>query len=91
MIASDTLARIADRVSAIGCDESSLPTLRDEFDPVHFSYCMDDDVVGPGPAYSGAGFNLYLIDACEHCLKLTSSLDSATGVLLAEVIEDEED
>lgn len=28
-------------------------------------------------------FNLYLLDAREHCVQITSSLDHATGVVLA--------
>jgi hypothetical protein len=43
--------------------------------------CGDDDmpVAGAGPA----GFNLYQVNGCEHCLTLTNDPEVAIGVVLA--------
>jgi 2-C-methyl-D-erythritol 4-phosphate cytidylyltransferase len=36
------------------------------------------------PVLETAGFDVYLIDTTEHCVKITSRLDAATGVIVAE-------
>jgi hypothetical protein len=33
-------------------------------------------------------FNLYLIDGREHCLKLTNDTETATGLVVAEIMGD---
>lgn len=88
MIAPELLRQIADKVAAIGVNEAVLKPLRDAFPGVHFSYCLEDDVGNAQPALHGEGFALYLIDAGDHCLKLTSDADVATGVLVAETVEE---
>lgn len=90
MITLETLENITSRVKELGPGEPSLQTLRAEFSDVHFTYCMDDDVFGPSPAVEVEGFNLYFIDGRDHCLAFTSSADIATGIVVAEVIEDDE-
>jgi len=51
---------------------------------------MDDDISNAKPVMSDKDFNVYLVDGREHCLCLTNDYDIATGVVLAEVIDDEE-
>ena len=36
---------------------------------------------------SRTGLNVYLVDGRNHCLKLTETLEAATGLVLAEVLE----
>ena len=43
-----------------------------------------------GRVLESKAFNVYLIDGREHCLCLTNDFDVATGIVLAEVIEDDE-
>jgi hypothetical protein len=50
---------------------------------------MDDDIGSHQPYQSHHGFNVYLVDGREHCLKFTKDLEHATGLVLAEVIDDE--
>ena len=40
------------------------------------------------PRLEGTGFNLYLVDGRQHCLRLTSDLQVATGIVLAAVLEE---
>lgn len=90
MIAAEVIQNISEKVSGIGVDESSVMQLRETFPDVHFTYCMDDDIaVNAKPVVEQDDFNLYLVDGREHCLCLTNDHEVATGIVLAEVIEDE--
>ncbi|MET0116852.1 MAG: DUF6129 family protein [Sedimenticola sp.] len=62
--------------------------LRERYPEIHFTYCMDDDVIAAKPVAEHAQFNLYLVDSSNHCLGFTHNLDSASGLVVAE-IEDE--
>lgn len=88
MIASDLLQQAAATVEAVGVGEAAVAQLRDAFPGVHFSYCLDDDVVNVEAAVQGRAFNLYLIDGRDHCLRLTTDAAAATGLLVAEVVQD---
>ena len=89
MIAPETVERIARVVERAGLCEQTLSALRESFEDIHFTYCMDDDVgVGfatPEPVLQGAGFNVYLVDGRSHCLSLTADPEAATGLLLAQL------
>jgi hypothetical protein len=89
VIATDTLQQIYQRIQTEGVREEILSVLRQDYPDLHFTWCMDDDV-GPAKAVMEAtDFNLYLIDGREHCLCLTNDADVATGVVVAEIIEDD--
>ena len=81
-----------DRIQAVAADgplsEELVVKLREAFDGVHFTYCMDDDVCGIDPVREAQAFNLYLVDGRDHCLAFTRDTDAATGIVVAEVIED---
>ncbi len=77
--------------SQLPLDEAVVMGLRNAYPDFHFTYCMDDDIVTGKPVLEREGFNLYLIDGREHCLCLTNNHDVATGVVVAEVVEDEND
>jgi hypothetical protein len=89
MITAEKLEAIAAEVTGLGLSEQSLQKLRSSHADIHFTYCMDDDVGVQQPYRSHPGFNIYLVDGREHCLKFTSELDHATGLVLAEVIADD--
>ena len=59
--------------------------LRAAFPDLHFTFCLDDDVVFDAPAFEGGGFNLYLVDSSSHCLAVTDDKRTATGVVVAEL------
>lgn len=70
-------------------DEALVAQLRLAFPGVHFTCCMDDDVsVNAKPYAERPGFNVYLVNSSDHCSCLTNDPDLASGVVLAEIIED---
>ena len=71
-------------------DEAVLMSLRAAYPDIHFTYCLDDDIVTGKPVLSEEKFNVYLVDGREHCLCLTNDYDVATGIVIAEIIEDED-
>jgi len=89
MVTRDLLEAVADKVAAMGLAEASLRVLRSHFPDLHFTYCLDDDVGFQTPQLSRPGFRLYLVDGRAHCLKFTSDLEQATGLVVAEALDDD--
>ncbi len=86
MISTEQVNEIAAKIETLGVDEATVSALRQQYQPIHFTYCMDDDLPNNVPVIEKAGFNLYLIDGREHCLCLTNDYDVATGIVVAEII-----
>ena len=86
MISTEQVNEIAEKIETLGVDEATVSALRQEYQPIHFTYCMDDDLPNNEPVIEKAAFNLYLIDGREHCLCLTNNYDVATGIVIAEII-----
>lgn len=89
MISQAVLEQIADQVDLTGPNTSTLMALRAGFPGIHFTYCLDDDIITGRAALAREGFNLYLVDGSDHCLSLTTELSHATGIVMAEVIGDD--
>jgi len=88
MITTNQVNAIAAEIEALGVDESTLSVLRQQYQSIHFTYCMDDDLPNNTPVIEHKDFNLYLVDGREHCLCLTNDYEAATGIVVAEVIAD---
>ena len=91
MIEQEVIDKINALVVDRGLDESAVSRLREMWPDIHFTYCADDDVTAASPVFESEGFNIYLVDGRDHCMKFTSQLQNATGLVLAEVEEDEEE
>jgi hypothetical protein len=90
MISDQFLDQIQTILSRAGLSAESVAALRSGFPDHHFTHCLDDDIgVGIPPIRETEAFNLYLIDGSEHCLRFTRDLESATGVVLAEVSDED--
>lgn len=90
MISQAQLQAVAERIDSAYLDDFLIAELRTEFAPLHFTYCSDDDVGGSvSPVLEHDRFNLYLIDGREHCLKLSSDTETATGLVVAEIMADD--
>lgn len=90
MISDSLLQEVASLAELQGPGEAVLAQLRTRHPDVHFTYCMDDDIsVNAKATLSRPRFNLYLVDSREHCSCLTNDPASASGVVLAEVIDDD--
>jgi hypothetical protein len=89
MITEAFLDQISAIVDRAGLSTESVAALRDAFPELHFTYCLDDDIgAGIEPQREGDGFNVYLINGSEHCIRFTRDPDSATGLVLAEVSDE---
>ncbi|MGR8980055.1 MAG: DUF6129 family protein [Gammaproteobacteria bacterium] len=88
MISPEQLQDIAFAINAQPLNESAVAMLRSQYPGMHFTYCLEDDIPNHDPVLEYPGFNLYLVDGREHCLCLTRDYDQASGVVIAEVIED---
>ena len=89
MLAVATVSDISEQVrQADFIDEDIVTSLRAAYPDIHFTYCLDDDITVGKPVIEENKFNIYLIDGREHCLCLTNDYDTATGIVIAEVIED---
>ncbi len=88
MISPTQLARVGEAVLL----DARAASLRQRFPELHFTECSEDDI---SPRYKAAfsvsGFELYLISgASGHCLELTNDPASATGILVASKVDDDE-
>lgn len=90
MINLEQIQQIAAKIDISGVGENTVSALRQNYPDIHFTYCMDDDIVSHKPVVSRAAFNLYLIDGREHCLCLTNDPTVATGLVVAEILDDSE-
>lgn len=88
MITTGQVQEIADKIEKLGVDDSTVSALRQDYQPIHFTYCMDDDLPNNSPVLAQEKFNLYLIDGRDHCLCLTTDYEVATGIVVAEIIPD---
>ncbi|OUD15535.1 hypothetical protein [Thioflexithrix psekupsensis] len=89
MIANSMLDAVADYVEQHGLSEATLQQLRTQHAGVMFTYCMDDDIHSASPVLTRSGFNVYLVDTRDHCVTLTRDHEIASGVVLAEVVDEE--
>lgn len=86
MITSEQIQNIASTIEKSGVSETTVTLLRENFQGIHFTYCMDDDLPNNNPVLEHEAFNLYLVDGREHCLCMTENYEVATGVVVAEII-----
>ncbi|MGD2019908.1 MAG: DUF6129 family protein [Thiohalocapsa sp.] len=90
MLTDEFLDQVTTIVTRAGLTPDSVAALRQAFPDVHFTHCLDDDIgAGIDPYREADGFNLYLITGAEHCISFTRSQEGATGLVLAEVTEDD--
>ncbi|MES9946134.1 MAG: DUF6129 family protein [Candidatus Thiodiazotropha sp.] len=85
MINQSQIDQIGDQLLKVALDDTVVGGLRKDFPEIHFTYCMDDDVVSAKPVHEAESFNLYLIDSRNHCLSFTQDLSVATGIVVAEI------
>lgn len=90
MITDAFLDQVTTIITRAGLTADSVAALREAFPDVHFTQCLDDDIgVGIDPCREADGFNLYLITGVEHCISFTRSQEGATGLVLAEVTDED--
>lgn len=84
-------ATVIDEVLAlVEVEGASLPViakLRERWNDVHFTLCMEDELCLEKPVREGSVANIYLINGHNHCATITDHEPSATGLLIAELSE----
>lgn len=88
MISPEQLQGIAATLQTQVLNETVVAGLRGAYPGIHFTYCMEDDIPNHEPMLESQGFNLYLVDGREHCLCLTRNYEHASGIVIAEVLDD---
>ena len=88
MTESDIEAILAE-IESDGLSESLIVTVRQRYPDFHFTYCMDDDMDAHTPARVCRGFNVYYVNSTDHCATLTANLEQASGLVFAEVIDED--
>lgn len=84
---ADQIDAVVNFVAENGPSESTISTLREKYPDFHFTYCMDDDVASDRVYLERPDFNVYLVDSTDHCSTLTKSVETASGLVIAEVLE----
>jgi hypothetical protein len=86
MIAAGIVERVADAVAEASpflLDIDLQKQLRSEFDGLRVVVCNDDDVPPTiSPVLGNSRCNLYYLDAGEHCIKLTTAAEAASGLVV---------
>lgn len=88
MIEAKTVEQISEVLKTLGVDDGSVSQLRQQWPDIHFTYCTEDDIHTGKPVQESDSFSLYLVDSSEHCLCLTNDYDTATGMVVAEHIDE---
>ena len=87
MISPERLDQVTAVVERAGLNDQTLSALREAFTDMHLTHCMDDDIGIEEPVRRAGGFNIYLVDGHGHCMRFTNDVDTATGLVLAELEE----
>ncbi len=92
MISKTIVNEVVAKVEASYLGEALIQELREANPDIRFTYCSNDDIAVNAKAVTERpGFNVYFVDSREHCAYLTNDYDVATGIVLAEVFDDEDD
>ena len=86
MIEASLLSRVLEQVTSHASDlaDTLVTHLRKTFPGIHFSICNDDDMPPRLQHVVGNAFcRLYYVDSADHCLRLTTDAESATGLVVA--------
>jgi phage/plasmid primase-like uncharacterized protein len=89
MIETALLERVIGLVTPAATYDALAKQLRATFPDIHITVCGEDDVPPRlTPAAEGSACRLYYVDANEHCLKLTTDAETATGIVVALIDDD---
>jgi len=92
MISPEIIDEVITRVEASYLGEAVLQDLRKDYPDIRFTYCSIDDITSNAkPVAERSGFNVYFVDAREHCACLTNDNEIACGMVLAETYEEDDD
>lgn len=92
MITEETVNDVVAKVEATYLGEAVVDILRRVYPDIRFTYCSYDDIpANAKPVSERPGFKVYFVDSREQCACLTNNHAIASGIVLAEVQDDDED
>jgi hypothetical protein len=80
----EAMVRIEAVLETLGADPKVLAGLRQDFPGLSLTRCDLSDLGMEEPFRRFPRFNLYLVDATDHCWRLTADPARATGLVVAE-------
>ena len=85
---TDELAMLDELLTAVAsADASALAGIRQRFPWLSLTRCDASDMDAETPFRVYPGLSLYLVDASDHCWRITSDPTRATGLVLARRVE----
>lgn len=78
------LAEIDTLLAAPDADGQALVQLRQRFPKLSLTRCDASDIDAETPFRSFPRFTLYLVDGADHCWRMTSDPERATGLVVAQ-------
>ena len=89
MIAETTALDLARRFLASPSEDAALASFKREYPGLRFFACSEDDIPARlSPWLAAEGVELYLMDATEHCVRLSKDPESACGLVFARLVEE---
>lgn len=90
MIPQTQAQDLARRFAASASDDGALASFKAEHPGLRFFACSEDDIPARlSPWTSADGVEVYLMDATEHCVRLSKDPESACGLVFARLVEAE--
>lgn len=90
MIIDEALvANVAKMANSKPVDETLREELKQAFPGIRFTLCTEDDINAGKPVLESDRFEIYLVGSSDSCLTLTNDYALATGVVIAEIYEEE--
>ncbi len=83
-ISVDALDQIRSLLESDGPVAERIASLRKAFPGVSLTRCDASDMDAETPVLETARFDVYLIDTSEHCVRITTQPETATGIIVAE-------
>lgn len=83
-LTTEGLEQIRGQLGSEATAVEHVSALRQAFPGLSITRCDVGDIDTETPVLETARFNLYLLDAADHCAHVTSDLSRATGLILAE-------
>ena len=83
-ISADALQQIRSLLEGDGSAAERIASLRKSLPGVSLTRCDASDMDAETPVLETAGFDVYLIDTSEHCVRITTQPEAATGLIVAE-------
>ena len=84
MITESVIDNLATAVAKVGFSRAARAALQEAFAGVRLTFCLLDEMEASEPFRAYPGFSLFLVGASDHCIGLTSMLERAVGVVIAE-------